>query len=293
VLVPAAEAGAAPGEQDAVFTLGLDLGSKPLLPLFTRREPVMLEGKECLSLSPFSRVTGLLFMPVLGRDDLLGAFALATVGRPPSFDTGLVEFLGEVAIQVGMGVENARLFSRLSQMASTDELTQLANRRRFAESLRLEIGRGRRDEKPVSLVLADIDHLKRINDSHGHPAGDAAIRHVAVAIRSERRETDVAARLGGEEFALLLPGTPLAGAVRTAERIRGWLGVNDIPGLGTVTVSAGVASFPDDAEDEEALVRIADERLYAAKAGGRNRVCADVPRTAAQLAKPGTQSTAT
>ncbi len=293
VLVPAAESGAAAGEQDAVFALGLDLTSKPLLPLLTRREPVRLQGRECLPLSPFPEVTGLLIMALAGRDDLLGAFALATVGRPPSFDTALMEVLGEVAIQVGMGVENARLFSRLSQMASTDELTQLANRRRFAESLRLEIGRGRRDEKPVSLVLVDIDQLKRVNDSHGHPAGDAAIRHVAVAIRSERRETDMAARLGGEEFALLLPGTPLAGAVRTAERIRAWLGVNEVPGLGTVTISAGVACFPEDAEDEEALVRVADERLYAAKAGGRNRVCAESSPTPSPLTKPSPQSTAT
>jgi diguanylate cyclase (GGDEF)-like protein len=171
-------------------------------------------------------------------------------------------------------VENARLFARLSQMASTDELTQLANRRRFAETLRSEIDRARRSDAPVSLVLLDIDHLKVINDSHGHPAGDAAIRHVAVAIRSERREADLAARLGGEEFALLLPATPLVGAVTTAERIRGFLSNNAVPGVSVVTVSAGVATFPDDAEDEENLVRVADERLYAAKSAGRNLVCA-------------------
>ena len=188
-----------------------------------------------------------------------------------------MEFLQDVAQQVAMGMENARLFSALSQMASTDELTRLANRRRFTESLRMEMARMRRSDAPLSLIMADADHLKAINDAHGHPAGDAAIRHVADAIRKGGRETDMAARLGGEEFALLLPGTDAVGAVKAAERIRKALASSSIPTVGTVTVSMGVATAPEDAAAEEELVRVADARLYAAKARGRNQVCAMVP----------------
>ena len=141
------------------------------------------------------------------ENKLLGALALTFLQRTRPSDPTQVEFLQDVAHQVALGMENARLFSALSQMASTDELTRLANRRRFTESLRMEMARMRRSEAPLSLIMADADHLKAINDAHGHPAGDAAIRHVAEAIRRGGRETDMAARLGGEEFALLLPGT--------------------------------------------------------------------------------------
>jgi diguanylate cyclase (GGDEF)-like protein len=199
--------------------------------------------------------------------------ALANMGRPRRFDPGLIEFLRDLAQQLALGVQNARLLSSLSRMASTDELTQLANRRRFSESFRVEIARTRRSGVSLSLVMADLDHLKKINDSHGHPAGDEAIKHVAEAFKRGRRETDLAARLGGEEFALLLPGSDLTGAVAAAERIRQDLVDSPLPSVGTVTVSLGVATCPADGAREDDLIRIADERLYAAKAGGRNRVC--------------------
>jgi diguanylate cyclase (GGDEF)-like protein len=157
-------------------------------------------------------------------------------------------------------------------MAATDDLTQLANRRKFSESLRLELARSRRSGAPLALILADIDHLKQVNDTHGHPAGDAAIRHVAETLQRGRRETDLAARLGGEEFALLLPGTDRNGAQRAAERIRAELAGSPVPVVGRVTVSLGGAIFPEDGENERELVARADERLYAAKSGGRNRV---------------------
>jgi diguanylate cyclase (GGDEF)-like protein len=149
----------------------------------------------------------------------------------------------------------------------------MANRRRFSETFRLELSRTRRSLAPLSLVLADVDHLKKINDGYGHPAGDAAIRHVAEALGRGRRDTDLAARLGGEEFALLLPATDLNGAVKAAERIRRELSESSVPGVGAVTVSLGVATCPEDGQSEQELIRVADERLYAAKSGGRNRVC--------------------
>jgi diguanylate cyclase (GGDEF)-like protein len=233
------------------------------------------------SITPFQRTHAMLVIPLAVENKLLGAVALTCLQRSRACDLGRLEFLQDVAQQVALGMENARLFSALSQMASTDELTRLANRRRFTESLRMEMARMRRSETPLSLIMADADHLKAINDAHGHPAGDAAIRHVADAIRRGGRETDMAARLGGEEFALLLPGTDAVGAVKAAERIRKALASSAIPTVGTVTVSMGVATAPEDAAAEEELVRVADARLYAAKARGRNQVCAMVSADAA------------
>ena len=118
----------------------------------------------------------------------------------------------------------------------------------------------------------DLDHLKKINDTQGHQAGDVAIRHVADILTRRRRATDLPGRLGGEEFALLMPATAKDGAVLTAERICREVSGHPVPKVGTVTVSIGVATMPEDAREEEPLIRVADHRLYAAKAAGRNQV---------------------
>jgi diguanylate cyclase (GGDEF)-like protein len=258
----------------------LDLGSPVLTTFVTKMETVAFQDDSNPPpdrLKPFRDATSLLLVPLAWRDEVLGAVALARMGRPRRFDPGLIEFLRDLAQQLALGVQNARLLSSLSRMASTDELTQLANRRRFSEAFRVEIARTRRSGVPLSLVMADLDHLKRINDTHGHPAGDAAIRHVADAFKRGRRETDLAARLGGEEFALLLPATDLTGAIAAAERIRQELAGSALPAVGTVTVSLGVATCPIDGVREDDLIRTADDRLYAAKSGGRNQVCAVGP----------------
>lgn len=276
VLCPVATAGTEPGEEEWARGLCLDLASELLAPL-AQGAHVAFQGDSGPPpgsiIAPFSNTRSLLGIPLVSRDEILGAVVFAWLGRSCACETPLVEFLMDVAQQVAVGVENARLFAALSQMASTDELTQLANRRRFAETFHLELARGRRTGAPLALIMADVDHLKRVNDTFGHPAGDAAIRHAADALKRGRREIDLAARLGGEEFALLLPGTQLVGAVNAAERIRRDLAGSTIAPVGTVTVSIGVAAFPQDGSEEEDLVRIADERLYAAKSGGRNQVC--------------------
>jgi diguanylate cyclase (GGDEF)-like protein len=172
-------------------------------------------------------------------------------------------------------------------MAATDDMTGVANRRKFMETLRVEVKRSRRSTEPLSLLLVDLDNLKRINDTHGHATGDAAIRHVADILTRRRRATDLPGRLGGEEFALLMPATPKDGAVLTAERIVREVSGHPVPKAGTITVSIGVATLPDDAREEEPLIRVADHRLYAAKAAGRNQVrSTSVP---AELKEPGAQ----
>jgi diguanylate cyclase (GGDEF)-like protein len=280
VLIPAADAGVARSEAARVRELRLDVATGPLAPLRARKSVVFQDDSAPLagSITPFPAAGSVVLVPLLSHDALLGAMALAALGRPQAFDPALVEFLHDLAQQVALGVENARLFATLSQMASTDELTGLANRRRFTEAIRLEAARARRTGGGLALLLGDVDHLKAINDRHGHPVGDEAIRHVAAAFGRGRRETDLAARLGGEEFALLLPGTDRAGAVRAAERIRRELASTALEPAGIVTISIGIACCPADGAREPELVRAADARLYAAKAAGRNRVCAaDAP----------------
>ena len=117
-----------------------------------------------------------------------------------------------------------------------------------------------------------MDHFKRVNDEHGHDAGDAALRFLSDVLRGELRAVDTAARYGGEEFAVILPQADLDGARALAERLRARLEATDVPGIGTVTASFGVATFPVHAAQPAALVSVADQALYAAKRAGRNRV---------------------
>ena len=279
VLSAVAWAGTTPEEEEKIGRHNLEPATS-LVAALLKGAPVLFQDAENpppVHLHPFAEATSLLIVPLAVRDQLLGAVSLVSTRRYVHFDGPAIEFLGDIAQQVALGVENARLFLALSQMASTDELTQLANRRRFTEALRRELGRARRTGLPLSLVLVDVDQLKKVNDTFGHPAGDAAIRHVAGALREGRRDTDVVARFGGEEFALLLPGTDHPGAVKAAERVRVRLSTTLVDMVGQVTASMGVATWPQDGATEERLVWVADQRLYAAKEGGRNRVASAPP----------------
>jgi two-component system cell cycle response regulator len=160
---------------------------------------------------------------------------------------------------------------RLRAEADRDYLTGLANRRRFRTALGQEVERWRRYNVPCALVLADIDHLKQINDKHGHSAGDRVIRHAASALLEMSRDNDTAARLGGEEFALLLAGTDGERGLAAAERLRHVVSVTAVEGIGTVTISLGVAACPAHADAERTLYAVADAALYRAKREGRDR----------------------
>ncbi len=161
---------------------------------------------------------------------------------------------------------------RLRAEADRDYLTGLANRRRFRTALGYELERWRRYRVACALLLVDIDHMKQINDAHGHSAGDVAIRHIAGALVSLSRDNDTAARLGGEEFALLLAGATEASALAAAERLRQSVCAATVEQVGTVTVSIGVAACPAQATTERALYTASDAALYRAKASGRNCV---------------------
>ncbi|HEY6119082.1 MAG TPA: diguanylate cyclase [Pyrinomonadaceae bacterium] len=169
---------------------------------------------------------------------------------------------------------------RLKADADLDPLTGLANRRRFRKALVSEIERWRRYGVPCALLSLDIDHLKAINDKFGHTAGDAAIQHVGHLLDSVSRDTDTAARLGGEEFALLLGGITAEKALAAAERLRIVIGERQVEGVGQVTVSIGVAACPAHADSDRSLYAASDRALYVAKNEGRNRVAAAPFQTA-------------
>jgi two-component system cell cycle response regulator len=159
---------------------------------------------------------------------------------------------------------------RLRAEADRDYLTGLANRRRFRKALGQEVERWRRYRIPCSLLMLDVDHMKLINDAHGHPAGDRVIRLVASALTELSRDNDTAARLGGEEFALLLAGVGSEKAQTAAERLRVAVSTQPLEDIGVVTISVGVASCPDNARTERELFGTSDAALYRAKQEGRN-----------------------
>lgn len=166
---------------------------------------------------------------------------------------------------------------RLRADADLDSLTGLANRRRFRVALAREVERWRRYRVPCALLMLDIDHLKPVNDKFGHPVGDMVIRQIAQTLKEVSRDNDTAARLGGEEFALLLAGVDLQRAVAAAERLRVVLGGKRVEGVGPVTVSIGVAGCPENATSERMLYSASDGALYVSKNAGRDRVSVAPP----------------
>ena len=200
----------------------------------------------------------------------------AVVLHPPrgGFSSETDELARWLVSQAAIALENAELHHVVQRQATTDELTGLANRRRFMESLANEIERVERFGGELTLLLADIDDFKRINDRFGHHVGDEALRRFAGLLTAELREIDVAARIGGEEFAVLLPETDLEGALVAAGRIRGAVAGDELVLSDEVrvrfTASLGVAAHAGD--PPEVLLQRADAALYRAKADGKNRV---------------------
>jgi two-component system, cell cycle response regulator len=181
--------------------------------------------------------------------------------------------LSLLVARVEQMVSVRQAMDRLRAEADRDYLTGLLNRRRFRTALGREVERWRRYNTPCGLVIVDVDHLKRINDTHGHSAGDVVIRHVAYALQQMSRDNDTAARLGGEEFALLLAGADAQKASAAAERLRQAVAAEALEGIGRVTISLGVASCPAHARSERELYAASDAALYTAKREGRDRAC--------------------
>ncbi|MDH3519783.1 MAG: diguanylate cyclase [Myxococcales bacterium] len=174
-------------------------------------------------------------------------------------------------------IQRAIELERTRRMVKLDSLTGLYNHRFFQDRLEEEIRRGRRYERPLALLLLDIDHFKAFNDTHGHPAGDAMLQEVSRLLRRISRTEDIVARYGGEEFAVILPETPAEGAEVFAVRVKQLLearpcGATRLPADSKLTVSIGVATLKPESS-KASLIEAADRALYQAKREGRNRVC--------------------
>ncbi len=179
------------------------------------------------------------------------------------------ERLGRFAELVGIAVSTAEARARLADLAATDHLTGLANHRTFQERLVQEVVRASRHGRRFSLVLLDVDHFKRVNDDLGHQVGDAVIREAATRLGALARAGDLMARVGGDEFAWLMPETGGMEAWRAADRAREAISAEPFPGVGTLTISAGVCDL-DQAPQHSELFRLADGALYWAKQHGRD-----------------------
>lgn len=214
-------------------------------------------------------IRSLLCVPLQTKEGIIGVIS-ATSARQGAFQGEHEELLNYLGASIVKDIENARLYC----LSITDSLTRAYNRQYLFQHLPQEIERVRRYKSPLSIILADIDHFKRFNDTYGHLAGDFVLREVVRLAQHQIREIDRLVRYGGEELLFILPSTPLAGALITAERIRQAIAASRFPWSDkqlNVTVSMGVAEFQLDSTDE-AFLHQADQALYFAKSQGRNCV---------------------
>jgi diguanylate cyclase (GGDEF)-like protein len=216
-----------------------------------------------------------LAVPLLAGGRALGALELR-LGAPLGIDdVKIVELLAATA---AVALQNAHLYQETQRLATTDSLTGLSNHRHFHELLGLEVQRARRMKYPIGFLVMDLDHFKAINDRHGHPVGDMALQQVSEELRKRLRRTDVIGRIGGEEFAVILPGDGLSEVSIVAEKLRH--AVEELPPMSggmatepsTVTLSVGGTSLDSDVVDAQLLMSCADRALYEAKRNGRNQV---------------------
>jgi diguanylate cyclase (GGDEF)-like protein/PAS domain S-box-containing protein len=208
----------------------------------------------------------------------VGGRLWGTVGaistRRGGFSAGAETRLEQFATLVGVAVTGADARAELALQALTDPLTGLANRRAFTERFEGEVTAARELSGPLSLIMLDLDHFKAVNDRHGHEVGDTVLRELARRMTSGRRDEDLVARTGGEEFAVILPGACRGPALAVAERIRVAVREREFPVAGALTISCGVAHW-EAGDDPASLMRRADANLYRAKAAGRDRVIAE------------------
>jgi diguanylate cyclase (GGDEF)-like protein len=218
-------------------------------------------------------------VPLLKDNHVLGVLNVESKGDPPLTEND-VKVLNTLAGSVAVAIDNARLHAEVKLMAMTDVVSGLANRRAFDETLYAEITRASRYSQPISLIILDLDSFKEYNDKWGHPAGDIRLKEIADLLRSNVRDPDLAARNGGEEFAIILPNTSKGGALRLAERLcRSAESLaphknEDNWSIAGYTISLGVATYPDDATSVEELLLMADNAELMAKRLGKNQVYA-------------------
>ncbi len=219
-----------------------------------------------------------LCVPLSAQGESLGNLYISD-GRGAANDGGELSeqsFVVTVADSIALALANLRLREKLHIQSIRDALTGLFNRRYLDETLPRELNRAERNNAPLSILMFDIDHFKKFNDTYGHDAGDVVLKHVAQAILSSTRESDIACRYGGEEFVIMLPDTSIEVAVRRAEALRSQVSFLELnyngKELGRITISIGVSGYPQHGDTRDSIIKSADEAAYQAKQNGRNCV---------------------
>jgi diguanylate cyclase (GGDEF)-like protein len=215
-----------------------------------------------------------IIVPLLCQDRVVGVLNLADKMDGGPFDTASIALIKLFSQLIGASIGNIKLFEKLQRIATTDGLTGLADHKTFYEVLEKELWRSRRYSGPISLIMVDVDNLKKVNDTYGHRAGDKVILEVSKKIKESIRQIDTAARYGGDEFAIILPNTFLKDAIAVAQRTLLTISNTYLP-WGTeqikLSVSVGVGQYDSDCAPED-MTRHSDQAMYSAKQSGGNRV---------------------
>ena len=256
-------------QKTIIQTQALDLSLKAVLPELSK-ETI---GK-VLSNQPIKSV---IVIPLYTREKEFGWFCVFS--SRPELAESETDFLGLFAKQIELAITIADLFLAVRKEAVTDALTGLYNRRFFEEALEKEVARAKRQKQPFSIVGIDLDFLKKINDTYGHSYGDLAIKTIADVLKTNARSVDIPARIGGEEFDVILPGVGSEGAMIAAERIRKSIENAEIEKVGHITGSLGVATYFEHTEDAYELLELTDHAMYTSKRNGRNQVTLAKPIT--------------
>jgi diguanylate cyclase (GGDEF)-like protein len=236
-------------------------------------------GAEALGRMRLPLAPPLVAAPVILEAEMVGLIALSGPGANAHLPL-VVQALADMG---AVALHEVAVRRRIKATADVDDLTNVFNKRHITHVLSEELHKAQQTEKPLAMVLFDVDHFKHYNDAHGHLAGDILLRMLAQFVHDNLRATDTVGRFGGEEFLIALPGTSLEEAFLVAEKLRVLVAAHDFPGrerqpIGTLSLSGGVAAFPEHGAGTPALLRAADQALYTAKRAGRNRVvCATTP----------------
>lgn len=238
----------------------------------THKKPIIKKSQRAFAEN--YRTKNCAIAPLICQDRVVGVLNLADKTKADSFsceDIALIELFSQL---VGASIGNIKLFEKIQRQATTDGLTGLANHKTFYEILEKELWRSRRYGGQISLIMVDVDNLKKINDAYGHRAGDKVIKEISRKIKGCIRQIDTAARYGGDEFAIILPNTPLSDAIVAAERMVDMVANSPITWKKEqikLSISVGLGQYDADSSPEDITSR-SDEALYTAKQAGKNTV---------------------